>query len=47
MAKTKEQRAKEQRTLRDSKRAKGLVLKQIWVKPDNWGRIQQYLKRFE
>ena len=47
MTKTKEKRAKEQRTFRDSKRAKGYVLKQIWVKPENWGRIQKYLKRYE
>lgn len=37
--------AERQRNSRDRMRKSGLVLKQIWVDPKLWPRIQKYLKR--
>jgi len=37
--------AERKRNERDRKRGSGLVLKQIWVDPDKWVRIQSAIKR--
>ena len=36
--------AEYKRTLREKKRKQGYVLKQIWVKPENWQAIYKLIK---
>jgi hypothetical protein len=39
--------AERKRDERDRMRAEGYVLRQIWVKPKDWPRVQKYLARFQ
>jgi hypothetical protein len=37
--------AERMRELRDRMRAEGYVLRQFWVHPKDWDRVQTYLRR--
>lgn len=36
--------AEYKRIQRERKRAEGYVLKQIWVKPEHWGKVKELIK---